>query len=144
MGETDLMQLYKIKKWVKDFDAFAFNFIVDTNTLESRTGILINEYGTVIKSSGISESDAKQYRKDGFKPFVPDLIDFKNKLIIEWQEEPKPNKGAKIIKKGHDEFSDSDKDLYYKLAGFKQLKLWESFSDEENKKALIDFLGTSA
>ena len=70
--------------------------------------------------------------------FVPDLIDLKKKAIIEYQEEAKPGK------KGHDELSDLDKDLYYDMAGFKQLKLWENASITEQKSNLFTFLSILA
>ena len=76
----------------------------------------------------MTEEQAENYRKKGFRQFVPDLIDFKNKIIIEYQEESEGRQGVlrrrgKINKKGHDEFSDEDKDLFYDLAKFNQLKI---------------------
>ncbi len=126
MGIQDLDRLEQVQKYANSFPGA--NFIIDANTRESANTILIDEYGHVIKSP-ISKEVADNLRKDGFRPFVPDLLDFKNARIIEYQEEPKPMRGPKIIKKGHDEFSDSDKDLFYELAGFKQLKIWESDQD---------------
>ena len=123
MGINDLDRLNQIAIYANSFPSF--HFTMDTDTKHSTNCILIDEYGHVIKSP-ISKTVADNLRKDGYKPFVPDLLDIKNKLIIEYNEEPRPWRGAKIIKKGHTEFSDQDKDLYYKLAGFHQLKIWES------------------
>lgn len=130
MGIQDLDRLDVITKYANSFPKY--NFIMDVDTKHSRNAILINQHGQII-TQPISKEDADKYRKLEFKPFVPDIMDFKNKKIIEYQEEPKPGKGAHIGKKGHDEFSDEDKDLYYALAGFDQLKIWESDPNWMNK-----------
>ena len=93
----------------------------------------------------MTEEQATEYRKKGFRQFVPDLIDFKNKIIIEYQEESKGRQGVlrrrgKINKKGHDEFSDEDKDIFYELAEFNQLKIWENTSQTEQDEELKNFL----
>ena len=93
----------------------------------------------------MTEKQATEYRKKGFRQFVPDLIDFKNKIIIEYQEESKGRQGVlrrrgKINKKGHDEFSDEDKDIFYELAEFNQLKIWENTSQTEQDEELKNFL----
>ena len=123
MGIQDLDRLNQLANYANSFPSF--HFTMDTDTKHSNNLLLISEYGSFIRPP-ISITLAEELRTKGFKPFVPDLLDIKNKLIIEYNEESKPYRGAKIIKKGHDEFSDDDKDLYYKLAGFKQLKIWES------------------
>ena len=114
---------------------------MDTDTKTSNLGLTISQHGIYYRDP-LSESAAKSLRKMGFKRFVPDVIDFKHKLIIEYQEEPRPQRGAKIIKKGHTEFSDQDKDLYYKLAGFIQLKIWES--DQSWMDKIDSFLTTTS
>ena len=93
----------------------------------------------------LTEIQAKDFRKKGFRQFVPDLIDFKNKIIIEYQEESEGRQGVlrrrgKINKKGHDEFSDEDKDIFYGLAKFNQLKIWENTPLEKQKEELETFL----
>jgi hypothetical protein len=47
---------------------------------------------------------------------------------------------GKINKKGHDEFSDEDKDIFYELAEFNQLKIWENTSQTEQDEELKNFL----
>jgi hypothetical protein len=122
MGISDLDRLSEIAKYA---NSFGFHFLMDTDTKNSNTGMVINEYGK-IRRYPLSQEEVRELTKQGYRPFVPDLIDYHAKKIIEYQEEPLPNRGPKIVKKGHDEFSDEDKDLFYQLAGFKQLKLWES------------------
>ena len=122
MGINDLDRLSEIAKYA---NSFGFHFLMDTDTNHSNIGMMIDEYGKT-RRYPLSQEQVKELTKKGYKPFVPDLIDYHAKKIIEYQEESKPNRGPKIIKKGHDEFSDEDKDLYYQLAGFKQIKIWES------------------
>ena len=146
MGAQDLQKLFEIKNQIQQIDKKNFyNFIIDSDTKEGRTRIIIDEFGTWIKTPHLTEEQASEYRKKGFRQFVPDLIDFKNKIIIEYQEECKGRQGVlrrrgKINKKGHDEFSDEDKDIFYELAKFNQLKIWENTPQVEQNKELKVFL----
>lgn len=60
---------------------------------------------------------------------APDIMDFNNKIIIEYEEESKPGKkGGKLGKKGHWTESKRDelRDERYKLSGFRVCKIWET------------------
>jgi hypothetical protein len=146
MGIQDLKKLFEINQQIKQIDKKNYyNFIVDTDTKEGKTRIIIDEFGTWKKTPCMTEKQATEYRKKGFRQFVPDLIDFKNKIIIEYQEECKGRQGVlrrrgKINKKGHDEFSDEDKDIFYELAEFNQLKIWENTPQDEQDEELKSFL----
>ena len=146
MGIQDLKKLFEINKEIKKIDVENnFNFIIDTDTKEGKTRIVINEFGSWKKTPCLTEEQASEFRKKGFRQFVPDLIDFKNKIIIEYQEECKGREGVlrrrgKINKKGHDEFSDEDKDIFYELAKFNQLKIWENTPQNEQDEELKNFL----
>ena len=124
MGAQDLQKLFEIKNQIQEIDKEKYyNFTIDSDTKEGRTRIIIDEFGTWKKMPNLTEEQASEFRKKGFRQFVPDLIDFKNKIIIEYQEECKGRQGVlrrrgKINKKGHDEFSDEDKDIFYELAKF--------------------------
>ena len=148
MGAQDLQKLFEIKNQIQQIDKKKdYNFIIDSDTKEGRTRIIIDEFGTWKKMPNLSVEQASEYRKKGFRQFVPDLIDFKNKIIIEYQEECKGRQGVlrrrgKINKKGHDEFSDEDKDIFYELAKFNQLKIWENTPIVEQNKELKVFLKT--
>jgi len=148
MGSQDLQKLFEIKNQIQQIDKKNhYNFIVDSDTKEGRTRIIIDEFGTWKKMPNLTEEQAYEYRKKGFRQFVPDLIDFKNKIIIEYQEECKGRQGVlrrrgKINKKGHDEFSDEDKDIFYELAKFNQLKIWENTPQVEQNQELKVFLKT--
>ena len=145
MGIQDLQKLFEINKQIKQIDKENYyNFMIDTDTKEGKTRIIIDEFGVWKKVPFLTEEQAGEFRKKGFRQFVPDLIDFKNKIIIEYQEESKGRQGilrrrGKINKKGHDEFSDEDKDVFYELAKFNQLKIWENTPLEEQKEELKEF-----
>ena len=146
MGVQDLQKLFEINQQIKQIDEKNYyNFVIDTDTKEGKTRIVIDEFGTWEKTPYLTEKQATEYRKKGFRQFVPDLIDFKNKIIIEYQEESKGRQGVlrrrgKINKKGHDEFSDEDKDIFNELAKFNQLKIWENTSQTEQDEELKNFL----
>ena len=146
MGSQDLEKLFNINHEIKKIDKENhYNFIIDTDTKEGKTRIVIDEFGTWQKAPFLTKEQANEFRKKGFRQFVPDLIDFKNKIIIEYQEESKGRQGilrkhGKINKKGHDEFSDEDKDIFYELAKFNQLKIWENTSVLIQKQELKKFL----
>ena len=146
MGIQDLKKLFEINQQIKQIDEKNhYNFIIDTDTKEGKTRIVIDEFGTWKKTPCFTEEQATEYRRKGFRQFVPDLIDFKNKIIIEYQEECKGRQGVlrrrgKINKKGHDEFSDEDKDIFYELAEFNQLKIWENTPQDEQDEELKNFL----
>lgn len=146
MGIQDLEKLFSINQQIKKIDTGNYyNFVIDIDTKEGKTRIIINEFGAWKKMPILTEIQAKDFRKKGFRQFVPDLIDFKNKIIIEYQEEPEGRQGVlrrrgKINKKGHDEFSDEDKDIFYGLAKFNQLKIWENTPLEKQKEELETFL----
>ncbi len=147
MGIQDLEKLFSINQQIKKIDTENhYRFVIDTDTKEGKTRIIINEFGAWQKMPFLTETQANDFRKKGFRQFVPDLIDFKNKIIIEYQEESEGRQGVlrrrgKINKKGHDEFSDEDKDIFYDLAKFNQLKIWENTPLEKQKEELEVFLG---
>ncbi|MBS1268805.1 MAG: hypothetical protein MAG458_01539 [Nitrosopumilus sp.] len=148
MGIQDLEKLFHIYQQVKEIDDKKhFKFAIDSDTKEGKTRIIINEFGKWQKAPILTQKQAEEFRRKGFRQFVPDLIDFKNKIIIEFQEESEGRHGilrrrGKINKKGHDEFSDEDKDVFYELAKFNQLKIWENTHPKIQKEELRIFLKT--
>ncbi len=78
----------------------------------------------------------------------PDILDFENKIIIEYQEETgKRRRGAFLAKKGHGHpgdlanIRDSRRDSNYSCGGFRVLNIWESeYNDGSWKKKLWIFL----
>lgn len=142
MGITDTRDLFNIYDIIKKLDhdhEWGFTFEIDSDTKRAG-GLMINEYGDVI-TGDITQEEAHTLRSLGYRRFVPDLIEYHYKGIIEYQEEQKPTKGASLGTKGHSELSDSDKDLFYTLGGFEQLKIWESDTEETTIKNIRSFLG---
>ena len=141
MGITDARDLFNIYDIIKKLDheyEWGFNFHIDSDT-QRASGLMISEYGDVI-TGDITQEEAARLRSLAYRRFVPDLIEFHYMGIIEYQEEQKPTKGARLGIKGHSELSDSDKDLFYQLGGFEQLKIWESDTEETTIKNIRTFL----
>ena len=126
MGIQDELKLIEIKEFANTINGY--NFVIDDRNLA--TSILIHENGWRLMAEGLSENQVKYYKDRGYRHFVPDLIDRGNQIIIEYQESAKRLRKHTI--KGHDELSDADKDLYYSLAGFRQIKIWDYDKDWRN------------
>ena len=133
--KKDLDILHMINRYIMQHFK-NYNFKVDNGLKE--TAFLILDNG----SSVLGPLSAAQINLG--TPFVPDLLDFNHKKIIEYEEEAKPNHGPKIVKRGHFEESNRDtrRDHYYHLAGFSLLKIWENEFKNNTWKDKIDaFLG---
>ena len=107
---TEIAKLNKLNDW-------NFNFRVDSGNLD--TVIQIEDDGTW-------HSPRKESKG---KILVPDLIDYSHKLIIEFEEEAGPDKGARKIKGHFPEIlnpRDEERDTYYKLIKFDLMKIWKS------------------
>ena len=67
MGVQDLQKLFEINQQIKKIDKKEnYNFIIDTDTKEGRTRIIIDEFGTWKKTSHLTKEQADDYRKKGF------------------------------------------------------------------------------
>ncbi len=138
MGHVDIEILMEINKEIKKLNT-KYSFIVDHGSFETAIEFWGMGYHHPPKSANWEES-----RDNGNEIKCPDLLDYSNKLIIEYEEEPKPGKkGGKLGKKGHTEESirDIHRDQLYRIAGFKVLKIWESeYKSKEFIEKLYDFL----
>ena len=134
MGESDIENLHKIYRICVDYckaEKVPFHLKVDSGSWE--TAIEFTPVGCYHppKSQSWKELNA------GHEIKCPDILDFENRIIIELEEEPKPGK------KGHTSESDKDehRDMLYRIAGFRVLKIWESEYMSNNYKAkLCQFL----
>jgi len=119
-----------------------FQFKEDTGRFETAIGIGEN---------GFTERPTLDARWSDYKGsmhlFCPDILDYSNKIIIEFEETPgKPRHGAKLAKKGHDpdgmDKRTANRDLYYSIAKLRVLKIFDyEFADETKWKIkLIEFL----
>ena len=134
MGESDIAILMDINEEIKKLKT-KYSFKVDHGKFETAIEFWAMGYYHPPKAKNWDSNPEIK---------CPDLLDYENKLIIEYEEEPKPGKkGGKLGKKGHTEESksDSDRDQLYRIAGFKLLKIWESeYKDNTYVKKLASFL----
>ena len=116
MGESDIENLFRIyvkaNQIIKKHE-LPFSFKVDTGRFETAIEFVEKKPYHPPKSKDWS-----------CKPiiFCPDLLDWNNKIIIEYEEEVGDRKpGAKLAKKGHhrkgdyDNKKDSKRNYYYEL-----------------------------
>jgi len=116
-----------------------FRFEVDKGKYETAIEFTAIGYHHPPRSNSWEELKA-----NGNEIKCPDLLDWNNRLIIEYEEEPRPGKkSGKLGQKGHTEESQKDthRDKLYRISGFKILKIWESqYKDKTYLQKLIDFL----
>lgn len=126
MGHVDIEKVNKIYRACVDFSklcSLPFQFKEDSGHKE--TVISISELGKISQRLEPNGS-----LSDLWRTFVPDVLDFHNKIIIEFEETPgKPRPGAKLAKKGHDpdgnDIRTSWRDLYYDIGKFRLLKIFD-------------------
>ncbi len=141
MGEADIEILLHINMEVRKIcqeNDLPFRFKTDDGDYETAIEFWAMGYHHPPKSQSWEES-----KKQGNEIKCPDLLDYPHKLIIEFEEESTPNRGPKIIKKGHTEESrkDSRRDQLYRMGGFKLLKIWEfDYKSGLWRQQLKDFL----
>lgn len=154
MGEQDIGRLMEVYKYLVDFckdHQYNYHFTVDEGNYEtviefvpivhSQTFKLI-EYQTLHPPISCSW---RELRSNDHFILVPDILDFDNKTIIEFEEETGNRRpGAKLAKKGHGHPGDlptkRDKEKYelYDIAKFRYYRLWES--NQNWKKDLGAFI----
>ena len=141
IGEIDIDKLMEIYKFITNFcksNQLFFKFTVDQGKFETAIEF-IQSPANYMSHPPISKNWVA-LKKNGNVVLVPDILDYTNKIIIEYEEESQPMHGPKIIKKGHSEESkhDTDRDTFYESRKFRVFKVWES--DKEWKKSLGKFL----
>lgn len=139
MGEVDLSMLMVIYKYVTEFsndNSIPYKFVVDQGKFE--TAIEFMSYSKHCHPPISSNWTA--VKKNGYAIYCPDLLDYNNQIILEYEEEAKPQKGPKIRKKGHFEESahDEARDTFYKEGGFRVFKIWQT--DENWRFKLEQFI----
>lgn len=142
MGIADYEKLYKIYRECIDYckaEKLPFHFKVDSGNYETAIEFWAMGYYHPPKSKSW-----KELKKQGNEIKCPDILEYEHKIIIELEEEPTPGKQTgKLGKKGHVEESirDTHRDMLYRIAGFKVLKIWESeYNTNKYKEKLYKFL----
>lgn len=139
MGEIDIEHLMKIYRQCVQLckvHHLPYSFRVDHGTYETAIEFIGSKsYHPPISENWNQNPDI----------FCPDLLDYYNKIIIEYEEEVGERKpGAKLARKGHHREGDMDtkrdvrRNLYYEDGKFRVLRIYES--DTLWQKKLVDFL----
>ena len=142
MGQVDIEILMDINKEIKKLKT-KYSFKVDHGSFETAIEFWAIGYHHPPKSKNWEES-----RTNGNEIKCPDLLDYPDKLIIEYEEEgAKRRSGAKLASKGHGpegditNTKDSHRDQLYRIAGFRVLKIYESeYNDDSWKSKIQGFL----
>ena len=149
MGIQDCDRLIELQNYANSFPGFHFK--VDLGDYE--TAIEFKIIVPPLCKTGDSQiiSICPPIAKDWIKNseiFCPDLLDYNNKKIIEYEEETGNRRsGARLAKKGHGHpgdlanIRDSRRNSYYENAGFKFLQIWES--DKDWMEKINQFLSKS-
>jgi len=142
MGIVDYEELHEIYRICVDYcktEKISFNLKVDSGTYETAI-----EFTAIGYHHPPRPKSWEELKKQGNEILCPDILDFENRIIVEFEEEPKPGKRmGKLGKKGHTSESkrDEHRDMLYRIAGFRVLKIWESEYISNNYKAkLYQFL----
>lgn len=134
MGHKDLDSLHRIYEKIKIIckkNDLSYQFNVDDGDWETAIEFIgDSSYHPPISRDWSSNSDI----------LCPDLLDYENKIIIEYEEEIGDHKpGAKLAKKGHNRRGDMPnkrdfrRNQFYNDADFTFFQIWESDKDWPHK-----------
>lgn len=134
MGHKDLMSLHRIYEQIKIIckeNNLSYNFKVDDGDWETAIEFIgAKSYHPPISVDWSNNPDI----------FCPDLLDYENKIIIEYEEEignPKP--GARLATKGHNREGDLSnkrdfkRNEFYKDGNYTLFQIWKSDENWEQK-----------
>jgi len=134
VGHKDLISLHILYEKIKT--------ICKTNNLPYHFCVDDGYWETAIEFVGVNHFHppiAKDW-SDNPTIFCPDLLDYHNHIIIEYEEEIGDKKpGAALAKKGHNRLGDiankrdDRRNRYYRQGGFHCLHIWEYEEDWETK-----------
>jgi len=132
VGEVDIAILNPIYRECIDITNeynYPWVFKEDSGSYETMIEFLasLSTIGRAVHPPHSENWDAM--KRNGSIPICPDIMDYKNKIIIEYEEESTAGKRmGKYGKKGHWAESKRDfrRDALYKENGFRFCKIWES------------------
>lgn len=135
MGIQDCDRLIELQNYANSFPGVHFK--VDLGNFETAI-----EFKEDVKHDGFTSAITAHHPPQALDwffaedVFCPDLLDYNNKRIIEYEEETGNRRsGARLAKKGHGHpgdlanIRDSRRNSYYEKSGFKFLQIWESDKD---------------
>lgn len=149
MGERDIQELTDINKEIKKITKkhkLPFKFETDKGQYQTAIEFFFLGNAKTPQWEVIHPPRSKNWDSN---PTIlcPDLLDFKHKLLVEYEEEgQKSRPGAHLATKGHGregDFTttrDTRRDEYYKWGGFRVLKFYEIDLEEQNWTKLYEFL----
>ena len=138
MGEIDLQNIHKIYRYCVDFckvNSIQYKFKVDDGNFET---MIEFKDETMIHPPNSTNWD--ELKKNNIIPICPDILDYQNLIIIEYEEESRPGvRMGRLGKKGHWEESKRDerRDSLYRTHKFRLCKIWESEFKKSSKWQLI-------
>lgn len=134
MGHKDLMSLHRIYEKIKIISKennLSYNFKVDDGDWE--TAIEFIGERSYHPPISVDWSNNPQI-------FCPDLLDYENKIIIEFEEEiGNPRSSARLARKGHNREGDlpnkrdTRRKEFYDDGNFQCFQIWESDDKWEQK-----------
>lgn len=134
MGEVDIAVLHPIYRKCVELNKennWNFQFKVDSGDYETMlefVDIGIKKTQLVVHHPP-KTINWETWNKDQSIPICPDIMDFTNKIVLEYEEESKVGKSSgKMGKKGHwsESKRDTRRDKCYKLTNFRFCKIWET------------------
>ena len=142
MGVVDYESLHKIYRTCVDYckqEKFPFHFKVDSGRYETAIEFWAMGYYHPPRSKSWEE-----VKKQGNEIKCPDILEYEHRILLEFEEEPQPGKKmGRLGKKGHiaESKHDSHRDMLYRIAGFRVLKIWENeLKSNKYKTKLYQFL----
>ena len=143
MGEIDIENLFEIYyeiQRIKKKHNLNFHFKIDEGKYETAIEFF---YDDDEKWHALHPPQAKNWDTNP-NIMCPDLLDYENKIIIEYEEEVgNPRSGARLAKKGHNREGDlpnkrdSRRKWFYDNANFTCFQIWQS---DENWKPKLERL----
>lgn len=139
MGHKDLMSLHKIYERIKIISKennLSYHFKVDDGDWETAIEFFYDDdekWHTIHPPISVDWSNNPQI-------FCPDLLDYENKIIIEYEEEVgNPRPGARLATKGHNREGDlpnkrdTRRKEFYADGNYTVFQIWESDIHWEQK-----------
>lgn len=134
MGHIDLSSLFVIKEEISN--------VCKKHNLDYSFRVDLGNYETGLEFIGSQVFHPPISKDWSTNPIIlcPDLLDYNNKIIIEYEEEVGNRRtGARLAKKGHQREGDMDnsrdtrRNKFYNRGGFHVLRIWESDKDWKEK-----------
>jgi len=129
MGEVDILVLHPIYRECLELNkenGWGFAFKEDSGDFETMVQFFESGPGERLR---MAHPPTAENWDDMDLCNAPDIMDFENRIIIEYEEESRPGKrSGKLGRKGHwsDSKRDTQRDTNYRRAGFRVCKIWES------------------